>query len=219
MNSLLLDDSANAPAESLPAALSSLIDGAVASFDADRDASLRYLLRASALLRAKRQAHVSADISRKSRSRGGLAAWQLHRLIDYIETRLAEGITAQDLADRINISVGQLFRAFKVSVGVSPLHYITGRRVERACVMMKTRRESLSQVAMACGLCDQSHLCRVFRRTLGMSPAAWRRANVDDLEFEKLAAPDSGSPNGLITAGMSSAFDERRPMRMPHSAP
>jgi transcriptional regulator GlxA family with amidase domain len=194
----------NSSAEGLPAAIASLIDGAVASFDADRDASRRYLLRASALLRAKRQARVGADDSRKPRSRGGLAVWQLHRLIDYIETRLADGITARDLAGWINISTGQLFRAFRVSVGVSPFHYITGRRVELACVMMKTTREPLSQVAIACGLCDQSHLCRVFQRTLGMSPTAWRRANVGDLR---------------ITAAMSLAFDLRRPMRTPRSAP
>ena len=75
MNSLFLDNSGNASVVSLPAAISSLIDGAVTFFEADRDASRRYLLRASALLRAKRQAHVGADGTRKSLSRGGLAAW------------------------------------------------------------------------------------------------------------------------------------------------
>jgi AraC family transcriptional regulator len=219
MNSLFPDDSANAPAESLPAAISGLIDGAVASFDADRDASRRYLLRASALLRGRGQARVGADGSRKSPLRGGLAAWRLHLLIDYIETRLAERITSQDLADRIDMSVGQLFRAFRVSVGASPFQYIIGRRVELACVLMKTTREPLSQVAIACGLCDQSHLCRVFRRALGMSPAAWRRANVGNPEHQKFAAPDCGSPNDLFTAARSSAFDRPRPMRTPHSAP
>jgi len=70
------------------------------------------------------------------------------------------------------------YRAFKVSVGISPCHYINGRRVELACVMIKTTHAPLAQVAIAWGLCDQSDLCRVFRRSLGMSPAAWRRANV-----------------------------------------
>lgn len=218
MNSLFLDNTGDAPVESIPAALASLIDGAVASLDVDPDASRQYLLRASALLRAKRQTRIGADGNRKARSPGGLAAWQLHRLIDYIETRLAERITAQDLADRLNISVGQLFRAFKISAGVSPFHYITGRRVELACVMMKTTRESLSQVAIACGLCDQSHLCRVFRRMIGMSPAAWRRANVGD-PLEPFAPREPHSPAGAVIAAMSAALDERRPMRMPHSAP
>jgi AraC-like DNA-binding protein len=41
--------------------------------------------------------------------------------------------------------------------------------------MMSTTREPLSQIAIACGLCDQAHLCKVFRRMLGMSPSTWRR--------------------------------------------
>jgi AraC family transcriptional regulator len=217
MNSLFLDNSVDPSAESIPAAISSLIDGAVASFDADPVASRRYLLRASALLRAKRQERAGG--SRKSLSRGGLAAWQLHRLIDYIETRLAERISAQDLADRINVSVGQLFRAFKVSAGVSPFHYITGRRVDLACALMKTTRDSLSQVAIACGLCDQSHLCRVFQRTLGMSPAAWRRANVGgDPQPGKSATRGPGSCTDPITAVLSSTLDERRLAQTRHSA-
>jgi transcriptional regulator GlxA family with amidase domain len=105
-----------------------------------------------------------------------LLTWQLNRVVDYIETHLADKITATDLADLIDVSMGQLFRAFKISVGVSPFQYIARRRVELACTLMKTTREPLSQLAAACGMCDQAHLCRVFRRTIGMSPSAWRRA-------------------------------------------
>jgi AraC family transcriptional regulator len=97
-------------------------------------------------------------------------------VVDYIETHLADRITAVDLANLIKVSTGQLFRAFKISVGVTPFHYLARRRVELACSMMRTTREPLSQVAVACGLCDQAHLCKVFRRVTGMSPSAWRRS-------------------------------------------
>jgi AraC-like DNA-binding protein len=50
------------------------------------------------------------------------------------------------------------------------------RRVELVCTMLTTTREPLSQVALACGFSDQAHLCKVFRRTIGMRPSAWRRA-------------------------------------------
>ena len=40
---------------------------------------------------------------------------------------------------------------------------------------MLTTDEPLSQIALACGLCDQSHFTRVFRRIVGESPNAWRR--------------------------------------------
>ena len=159
--------------EDIPAAIPSLIDAAVAAFDADRDTSRRYLLRAAALLRLKRGAR--SERARRSEYRGGLMAWQLNRVVDYTEAHLADKITALDLANLINTSVGQLFRAFKISVGVTPFHYIARRRVELACTLMRTTRQPLCQVAVACGLCDQSHLCKLFHRTTGMTPSAWRR--------------------------------------------
>src|SRR6202041_7006 len=150
--------------EDIPAAVPSLIDAAVAAFDADRDTSRRYLLRAWALLRVKSGACAYGEGARPSEYRGGLLAWQLNRVVDYIETHLAEKVMVTDLADLIDVSVGQMIRAFKVSVGVPPCHYIASRRVELACTMMSTTREPLFQIAIACGMCDQAHFSRVFRR-------------------------------------------------------
>jgi AraC family transcriptional regulator len=165
----------NAANEDIPTAIPSLIDAAVAAFDADPVTSRRYLLRASVLL-GVRHGSRGAESARRSESRGGLLSWQLSRVVDYIETHLADKITAMDLAGLINVSMGRLFRAFKVSVGVTPFHYIARRRVELACTMMRTTREPLSQIAVGCGLCDQAHLCKVFRGVVGMTPSAWRRA-------------------------------------------
>ena len=171
-------DPTNAPGHNLPTAVPSLIDAALAAFDADRDTARRYLLRASALLAANRVSS-GAESARRLESRGGLLAWQLNRVIDYIEAQLAEKITAIDLADLIQMSTGQLFRAFKISVGMTPFRYIARRRVELACTMLRTTREPLSQVAIACGMCDQAYLCRTFRRLTGMSPSQWRCEHQD----------------------------------------
>ena len=162
----------NAPNHDVPATVPSLIDAALAAFDADRDASRRYLLCASVMLGLKRAAF-RAESTRSDR--GGLLAWQLKRVVDYIEAHLADRIAAVDLAALINVSTGQLFRAFKISVGVTPFHYIGRRRLELACTMIRTTREPLSQIALACGVCDQAHLCKLFRRMIGTSPSDWRR--------------------------------------------
>jgi AraC family transcriptional regulator len=174
MSSRFPDDLLNVPNEDIPAAIPGLIDAAVAVLDADRDTSRRYLLRASAILRVK-PGRTDAE-SMRSESRGGLLAWQLNRIVDYIETHLADKIAVKALADLVKVSASQLFRAFKISVGVTPFQYIARRRVELACTLIRTTGEPLSQVAVACGLCDQAHLCKVFHRTIGMSPSAWRRA-------------------------------------------
>jgi AraC family transcriptional regulator len=169
---------ANSSNEVLPTAITRLIDAAVASFDTDPDAARRYLVRASALLGVGRGARRSQSAG-QSASRGGLLSWQLNRVVDYIEMHLPDKITATNLAALLNMSMGSLFRAFKTSVGVTPFQYIATRRVELACTMMRTTREPLSRIAVGCGLCDQAHLCRIFRNIVGMTPSAWRRATLD----------------------------------------
>src|SRR6202050_5454968 len=159
--------------DDLPTVIPGLIGAAVATFDADRDTSRRYLQRALALLDVKRGA---PGVGSARRSEGGLLVWQLNGVVDYIETHLSGKIAAGDLADLVNLSKGQLSRAFKISVGVPPFRYIVRRRLDLACTMMRTTREPLSQVAVACGLCDQAHFSRLFRSVIGMTPSAWRRA-------------------------------------------
>ena len=103
--------------------------------------------------------------------------WQTKRVIDYIEANLGTDIQSKDLTDLVNLSTSHFFRAFKVSVGIPPFEFITRRRVDLAREMMRTTDEALAQIAVACGLSDQSHFCRVFRRIVGQSPNEWRRAN------------------------------------------
>ena len=67
------------------------------------------------------------------------------------------------------------FRAFRQTFGETPLAYIMERRIRRAQDLMLTSRVPLSQVALECGMCDQAHFCRVFRRIVGINPNAWRR--------------------------------------------
>jgi AraC family transcriptional regulator len=174
MNSPFPDDLINAPHEDIPASVPRLIDAALEVFDADRDTSRRYLPSASALFGAKRAR--CAECTSQSKSRGGLLAWEVNRLMHYIETHLADKIITKNLASLIDVSEGRLFRAFKISVGVTPRHYITTRRIERVCTMLITTRAPLAQLALACGFCDQAHLSRLFRRKIGMPPSAWRRA-------------------------------------------
>jgi AraC-like DNA-binding protein len=76
------------------------------------------------------------------------------------------------------MSSSLFFRTFKAAVGASPRQYITRRRIEMACSMMLSTRESLSEIAVASGFYDQSQLCKAFRKVLGVSPGCWRRQRV-----------------------------------------
>ncbi len=165
---------AHSPSTVTPTFIASLIENAVSSFEVDRAASREYLFRAFALIRAqaKQPQDSAADLTR-----GRLATWQVNRVIAHIDANLSVALLTKDLANLVNLSVSHFFRAFKVSVGISPWEYITRRRVDLACVLMATTEDPLSQVALGCGLNDQSSFCRVFRRVVGQSPGEWRRLN------------------------------------------
>ncbi|GLR85252.1 helix-turn-helix domain-containing protein [Bradyrhizobium iriomotense] len=116
----------------------------------------------------------NADVP--SAGTGRLAPWQERRLKDHIETNLSVSLTTADLARVVNLSPSYFSRAFKKSFGQPPHSYLMARRTIRAQELMLTTDEPLSQIAVACGLVDQSALCRLFRRTVGRNPHAWRRA-------------------------------------------
>jgi AraC family transcriptional regulator len=166
-------------AAAVPPTIMSLIESAAASFEIDRDASRQFLLRASALLRAGKAVQERQGRQPGApRTLGRLAPWQINRVVGHIESNLGTNIQARDLATLVNLSTSHFFRGFKASVGLTPFEYVSQRRVELALRLMRTTSEPLSQIAVQCGLCDQSHLCRLFRRLVGQTPDAWRRANV-----------------------------------------
>jgi AraC-like DNA-binding protein len=94
----------------------------------------------------------------------------------YIEAHLDSKIGAADLAGLAKLSIFYFCRAFRASFGEPPHTYVMRRRVERAQGMMLQTNSSLAQIAIECGLADQAHLNKSFRRFVGESPGAWRRA-------------------------------------------
>jgi AraC-like DNA-binding protein len=150
-----------------------LLQAAGDTLATDRSTAKRFIDRAIALLNTAPVR--TTPLPGRDMSSKGLAAWQARRLSEYIDKRLDSALSTTELAQAANLSVGYFCHAFKRSFGLSPHAYVMAKRVERAQKMILTTNEPLSQIAVSCGLADQSHLSRVFRRALGYSPSAWRR--------------------------------------------
>ena len=109
--------------------------------------------------------------------RGGLAPWQERKVDRHIQQRLERTLRVKDLAEQVSLSVSHFCRAFKESFGASPHSHLTRLRVERAQSLMLTTHYPLNQIALACGMADQAHLSKLFRREVGEPPNMWRRRN------------------------------------------
>ena len=125
----------------------------------------------------------SADV------RGGLASWQERKIDRYLGEHLENPPTVKELAGQVSLSVSHFFRAFKQTFGVTPHQRVIWLRLELAQKLMLTTEMSLSEIALTCGLADQTHLSKLFRRWLDDTPNRWRRRNLTDVQVEARGMP------------------------------
>jgi AraC family transcriptional regulator len=117
-------------------------------------------------------------------ARGGLAPWQRRKVDRYLADHLNQRLCTKDVATQISLSVSHFYRAFKESYGTTPHIHLMTLRLQYAQRLMLATDYPLSQIALVCGMADQSHLSKLFRRGLGDTPNAWRRRNLSDAQAE-----------------------------------
>jgi AraC family transcriptional regulator len=163
-------------------AVAELFNAVSSALQERRDTAQECVQRARAILGAEplrqlSRASISARQNRTAgRNRGGLAPWRSRQVIAFIESNLDGTIRTKDLAAIVRLSSFHFCRAFRESFSDSPHVYLMRRRIERAQELMLTTSAPLGQIAADCGLADQPHFNKLFRRFVGDSPGAWRRA-------------------------------------------
>ena len=161
--------------DNVAAEVRSLLDTVRTALDHDRRAAVESVELLAALLKGR-----CDDRSCPPSASGGLAPWQEHKVQRYIDENLESALLVGDLAALVSLSSSYFRRAFRRSFGAAPHAYIIAMRLDRARSLMLTTTEKLSQIALACGLSDQAHLCRCFRQAMGTTPGAWRRGHANE---------------------------------------
>jgi len=162
-----------------------LIEAACRAKDGDSDGTRAHIARAVALLDGRPGLKVTNQARERGARQiphGGLAPWQSRRLAAQVDANLAGKIVIKDLAASLGLSVGHFCRAFKRTFGVPARIWIRQRRIEFAQGLMLTTGASLSEIALSCGMSDQSHFTRSFRRIVGESPSSWRQTRHGAIE-------------------------------------
>ena len=80
----------------------------------------------------------------------------------------------EELSEQLGVTKSHLVRAFKQALGVPPGHYLTSVRIEAVKNLLLADTYNLETIAGLTGYSSANYLCRVFKREVGVSPAAWR---------------------------------------------
>jgi transcriptional regulator GlxA family with amidase domain len=103
---------------------------------------------------------------------GGSLATTRGWAVDHLDEPLA----VRDLARHAGVSERTVARRFVDETGLPPLQWLLGVRIQRARELIETADLSVDQVAVRCGLGTAANLRLHFRRVVGTTPTAYRRA-------------------------------------------
>jgi AraC family transcriptional regulator len=115
------------------------------------------------------------------RKQGQLSARRLRHAVDFIEAHCLRSIKLQELADLVGLSQSYFSSAFKASTGMAPHQWQMKARIEQVKIRLRQPGASLIHIAHSTGFADQAHMTRVFKQFVGVTPAAWLRAQAHSL--------------------------------------
>lgn len=139
--------------------------------------------------------------------RHSVPPWLRH-VRERIDDDFTEGVTVRALAEEAGVHPDTLSRRFKSDYGVVIGEYVRRLRVDRAASRLRSTDRPIDEIARTTGFVDQSHLTKVFKRYVGMTPGRFRdRTGRDDSTLPPCAlAPkheDPGPATGAVVTALA----------------
>ena len=101
---------------------------------------------------------------------------RLGPLLDWMRAHCEEPQEVAALAARAGMSPRSFARRFKQATGLAPLDWLLRQRVRRAQDLLETSDLPIERIGERCGFGAPETLRHHFRRVLGTTPSAYRRA-------------------------------------------
>lgn len=110
---------------------------------------------------------------------------------DILENYPDSGYDPAPFLSTLPFSEGYLKKLFKKETGLTPLQYLTEKRLENAanCLAMNGGSGNVSDIAYQCGFSEPLYFSRLFKRKYGVSPRRYSP--------KQLATPEADRPDQL----------------------
>jgi AraC-like DNA-binding protein len=99
----------------------------------------------------------------------------LGKALNYMQENLAENLSRNAVARAAGLSPSHFSHLMRAKLNRSFTEALTQYRVDRAAQLLARTPDSLAAIALACGFPDQSYFSKVFKKTMGRTPLAYRR--------------------------------------------
>jgi AraC family transcriptional regulator len=110
-----------------------------------------------------------------NRGSSALPGHVLRRVIERMRS-FSGDLSLQTLANESGYSRVHFVRMFRAATGYTPHNYLLHLKLERARQLLRNPSISLIDIALDCGFSSHSHMSRLFHKTVGVTPSAYRRS-------------------------------------------
>ena len=121
---------------------------------------------------------------------------RIGRVIAAVLDRPSEAHSVTGLAWEAAMSRSAFARAFKASLGVAPMEFVTRVRLNLARRLLASTVRPVEAIAADVGFSSRSHFSRVFRDRYGIDPSNFRRRNFLGLGPDRAASRARRSARG-----------------------
>lgn len=101
---------------------------------------------------------------------------RLKDTLAYIREHFTEKITLDEIAKHLHLSTNECCRFFKKNMNCTLFEYITEYRLGKSMELLEHTDLPVSQIAYESGFGSSSYFIEKFRKNVGMTPAAFRKA-------------------------------------------
>lgn len=95
--------------------------------------------------------------------------------IQYIDEHYAQDLSLQQLAELAGINANYLCTLFKAETDMIIIEYTTFVRMEKAKNLLRCDNSRLADIARQIGYKDEKYFMRIFKRSIGVTPAEFRK--------------------------------------------
>jgi AraC-like DNA-binding protein/mannose-6-phosphate isomerase-like protein (cupin superfamily) len=105
--------------------------------------------------------------------------------VRYIHDNIDRRLPIEEIASHVHVSPRHLSRLIHEFTGASPAAYIETARMDRARALLHKSNLPIKEIAQRVGYNDVHHFTRVFSRSCGISPGAFRDGKSDVRKIQK----------------------------------
>jgi len=100
------------------------------------------------------------------------------KAILYMKQNIDGQLTLKEIAAHFRLSVSHFSRLFKQRTRYAPMDYFIQLKMQYACQLIDHSNMQISEVSRELGYEDAFYFSRMFKKTVGMSPMAYKKKNI-----------------------------------------